>query len=139
MRESESGEEGERRTPEGEGDRELLSRRKLFPSREGSRAHGRASERDRETKKRSSPPASPRDGNSVAREGARRERETGEREEKFSTRLSSRRKFRLSLLLIVDLDRSTIDRRTDHLDRSRRRPFSDRSQHPVQFDSVMMM
>ena len=101
MRESENGEEGERRTPEGEGDGELLSRRKLFPSREGLRAHGRASERDTETKKekfsrlssrrkfrrergsdeerekrergrRSSPPASPRDGNSVAGEGARR-------------------------------------------------------------------
>ena len=45
MRESENGEEGERRMPEGEGDGELLSRRKLFPSREGSRTHGRASER----------------------------------------------------------------------------------------------
>ena len=38
MRESENGEEGERRTPEGEGDGELLP-------------PGRASERDTETKK----------------------------------------------------------------------------------------
>ena len=52
MRESENGEEGERRTPEGEGDGELLP-------------PGRASERDTETKK-----------------------------EKFSSRLSSGRKFR---------------------------------------------
>ena len=107
MRESENDEEGERRTPEGEGDGELLSRRKLFLSREGSCVHGRASERDTETKKekfssclssrrnfrrergseeekekrergrRSCPLASPCHGNSVAREGARRRERNG--------------------------------------------------------------
>ena len=81
MRESENGEEGERRTPEGEGDGELLSRRKLFQrdrARMGARAsqvveRGSDEEREkRERGRRSSPPASPRDRNSVAGEGARR-------------------------------------------------------------------
>ena len=86
MRESENGEEGERKTPEGEGDGELLSRRKLFPSREGSRARAREIGRRR---RRSSPPASPRDG---GRERNGRDRET--KKEKFSARLSSRRRER---------------------------------------------
>ena len=42
----------------------------------------------------------------------------------------------LSLLLIVELDRSTIDRRTDHFDRSMSRSFDDRSRssNPTDFN-----
>ena len=73
-------------------------RRERDPAHKGARAREIGRQR-----RRSSPPASPRDGNSVAREGARRRERTGEREKKFSSRLSLRPKFCLSLSLSLSL------------------------------------